>query len=404
MEPSLILGIETSCDETAAAVAAGRRVLSSVVASQVEIHARYGGVVPEVASRQHLLAVLPAVDRALGDAGVGAADLQAIAVTYGPGLAGSLLVGVNAAKGLALGWGLPLIGVNHLAAHIYANWAESQSEQSGQSKQSERSGSQAVGSRQSAAGSQTGGGESSNLAILQSSSPVGGEPFNLPIFQSFNSPVPEFPALCLIVSGGHTDLVLMARHLDFRLLGRTRDDAAGEAFDKAARLLGLGYPGGPAVERAAGRGRATALPLPRAWLRGSSDFSFSGLKTALWHAARDGGLEREPGSGRPGIYDAAASFQEAVVEVLVTKTLQLARRQGVRSVLLAGGVAANTRLRQLFRERSSLPLFIPPLSLCTDNAAMVAVVGSFCREGGRWAGYDLDVRPNLALTEGTREK
>ncbi len=373
----LILGIETSCDETAAAVAAGRRALSSVVASQVEIHARYGGVVPEVASRQHLLAILPTVGRALTEASVRPGDLQAIAVTCGPGLAGSLLVGVNAAKGLALGWNLPLIGVNHLEAHIYANFLEvgdEKWEMSGEKLD--------VGGGKRHAGS----------GILEAAAS------HLPPPISHLS-LPSFPLLCLIVSGGHTDLVLMEKHLSYRMLGRTRDDAAGEAFDKAARMLGVGYPGGPAIQRAAAQGHPGAVGLPRAWLKGSNDFSFSGLKTALWHLVRDSRLAAAAGSGRPDVYDAAASFQEAVAEVLVTKTLQVARRQGVRSLLLAGGVAANSRLRELFRERSPIPVFIPPLSLCTDNAAMVAVCGSYCFQAGRVSGLDLDLAPDLALGE-----
>ncbi len=335
----LLLAIETSCDETAASVSAGRRLLSSVVASQVEIHARYGGIVPEVASRQHLLAILPAIDRAMAQAGAGPADIQAVAVTHGPGLAGSLLVGVNAAKGLALAWNVPLIGINHLEAHIYANWAEEGS------------------------GART----------------------------------PEFPLLCLIVSGGHTDLVLMESHLEYRLLGRTRDDAAGEAFDKGARLLGLGYPGGPAVQRAAESGDAHRVKLPRAWLRGSNDFSFSGLKTSLWHfvsGRRPAGIA-EPQT--PTVYDLAASFQEAVVEVLVDKTLSVARRHGVKSLLLAGGVASNGPLRRRFQDKAAVPLFIPPPSLCTDNAAMVAVCGYYYWQSGRFSGADLDVAPGLPL-------
>jgi N6-L-threonylcarbamoyladenine synthase len=245
-----ILGIETSCDETAAAVVEdGTEILSSQVASQVEIHARYGGVVPEVASRQHLLSIIPVIEMAMTEASVGWKELAGIAVTVGPGLAGSLLVGVNVAKALALSQGLPLIGVNHLEAHIYANWL-------------------------------------GNGGI-------------------------DFPVVCLIVSGGHSDLVLMRGHGDYAVLGRTRDDAAGEAFDKAARILGLGYPGGPAIERAARDGTAS-IPLPRAWLKGSDDFSFSGVKTALLRLVEAGGVS--------SVADAAASFQAAVVDVLVTKT------------------------------------------------------------------------------------
>ncbi len=340
-EAPYILGIETSCDETAVAVAAGRRLLSNVVASQVDIHARYGGIVPEVASRQHLLAILPALERALKQAQVAPRDLTAIAVTHGPGLAGSLLVGVNVAKGLALAWDLPLIGVNHLEAHIYANWIEE------------------------------GDGDRDRE--------------------------PPFPLLCLIVSGGHSDLVLMDKHLQYQLKGRTRDDAAGEAFDKAARLLGLGYPGGPAVQEAAGRGGGRKVKLPRAWLRGNDDFSFSGLKTSLLHLVTRDGLSTDPEDGKPSVFDAAAGFQEAVVDVLVAKTLAAARRYGVQRLLLAGGVASNASLRQSFEDKATIPLSIPPPHLCTDNAAMVAVCGYYCWKMGRTSSYDLDVVPDLPL-------
>ena len=319
-----ILGIESSCDETAAAVVAdGRRILSNQVASQVDIHARYGGVVPEVASRQHLLAIVPIIERALAEAGTGLEGIDAVAVTNGPGLAGSLLVGVNAAKAIAFARHLPLTAVNHLHGHIYANWLTREEV--------------------------------------------------------------RFPALCLIVSGGHSDLVLMSGHGSFRLLGRTRDDAAGEAFDKAARILGLGYPGGPAIERAA-RSGCPFMPLPRAWLPGSHDFSFSGLKTALFHLAQ---------AGQYATADAAASFQEAVCEVLVTKTIACAQEARAVQILLAGGVAANSRLRQLLRGKSPLPVLVPPPALCTDNAAIIAACGYFQLQMGRVDSLDMDVYPAL---------
>jgi len=322
-----VLGIETSCDETAAAVVEdGARILSSTVSSQVEIHARYGGVVPEVASRQHLLAILPVIRQALDLAGVGLEGVDGVAVTRGPGLAGSLLVGVNAAKAIAFARALPLTGVNHLEAHIYANW-------------------------------------------------LAGE-------------TPAFPLLCLIVSGGHSDLVLMRDHGQYVLLGRTRDDAAGEAFDKAARILGLGYPGGPAIDRAARQGRPS-VPLPRAWLKGSDDFSFSGIKTALVRLAQAGGIT--------SAIDAAASFQEAVVEMLVTKTIAAARAHRVRQIILAGGVAANSALRRRMAAEAPVPLLIPPPDLCTDNAAMVAAAGCFHFAAGKRDGLDLDVVPGLKL-------
>jgi len=321
-----VLGIETSCDETAAAVVeGGKHILSSIVASQVELHARYGGIVPEVASRQHVLTILPVLERALGEAGVGLEGVEAIAVTSGPGLPGSLLVGMSLAKALALARRLPLVGVNHLEAHLYSLW-------------------------------------------------LAGNP-------------PPLPALALLVSGGHTELVLMRGHGDIQPLGRTRDDAAGEALDKAARLLGLGYPGGPAIEKAARQGEAR-FPLPRAWIKGSYDFSFSGLKAALRR------MVEEMAAPLP-IPDLAASFQQAVVDMLVVKALEAARSLPVKAVLVAGGVAANTLLRETFLARSPLPVLIPPLSLCTDNAAMVAACGYFRLGRGERAPRDLDIAPSL---------
>ena len=335
-----ILGIETSCDETAAAVVEdGSRIIANVVASQIDIHARYGGVVPEVASRQHLLTIIPVISQAM--AGVSWQDIDGIAVTFGPGLAGSLLVGVNVAKAIALAKKLPLIGVNHLEAHIYANW----------------------------------------LAPSPESSPLKGEGT-----ERVNCGV-KFPCLCLVVSGGHSDLVLMRGHGQFEKVGRTRDDAAGEAFDKAARILGLGYPGGPAIEQAS-RSGIPCLPLPRAWLKGSHDFSFSGLKTALWHLAHKGGVS---------VADAAASFQLAVADVLVVKTIEAARQLKVEQILLSGGVAANRMLSQQFLANSPVPVLIPPPHLCTDNAAMVAACGYYDLQAGETSGYGLDVVPSLAL-------
>jgi len=317
-----ILGIETSCDETAAAVVEdGRRVLSDVVASQVEVHARYGGVVPEVASRQHLLAIIPILSRALERSGIRPHHLAGIAVTAGPGLPGSLLVGLNLAKALALVYRLPLIGINHLEAHIYAHWLEGRE--------------------------------------------------------------PRFPALCLIVSGGHTELLIMRDHGDLEPLGRTRDDAAGEAFDKAARLLGLGYPGGPAIEKAAAGNHPA--PLPRAWLKGTWDFSFSGLKTALLRMVQRGTAY--------SVAELAAGFEEAVVEVLAAKTIEAALEFNVKEILVSGGVAANRRLRERFR-RSPVPVYFPSPHLCTDNAAMVAACGYFHLRMGKTHELDLDIYPD----------
>jgi N6-L-threonylcarbamoyladenine synthase len=325
-----ILGVETSCDETAAAIVEdGNRIISNVVSSQIDIHARYGGVVPEVASRQHLLTIIPVISQAMTE--ISWQDINGIAVTFGPGLAGSLLVGVNVAKAIALAKKLPITGVNHLEAHIYANWLDSSPP-----------------------------GEKSSV---------------------------NFPCLCLVVSGGHSDLVLMKGHGQFEKLGRTRDDAAGEAFDKAARILELGYPGGPAIEQAA-RSGIPCLPLPRAWLKESHDFSFSGLKTALWHLVHKGGVS---------VADAAASFQMAVADVLVAKTIEAARQLKVEQILLSGGVAANEILTQHFLAKSPVSVLIPPPHLCTDNAAMVAACGYYHFQAGKISTYDLDVVPSLGL-------
>jgi N6-L-threonylcarbamoyladenine synthase len=329
-----ILGIETSCDETAAAVVEdGTKILSNVISSQVDLHSRYGGIVPEVASRQHLLSIMPIVEKALADAKVDAKDLSAIAVTNGPGLAGSLLVGVNLAKALALAWELPLVGVNHLEAHIYANW--------------------------------------------------------------LGSDKPAFPVISLIVSGGHTELILLQGHGDIVRLGRTRDDAAGEAFDKVARALGLGYPGGPVIERAT-QGITPTYRLPRAWIKGSDDFSFSGIKTAVVRLAEELKISPSP-NPNPLALDLAASFQQAVVDVLVTKTVAAAGKHGVNQILLAGGVAANKLLRETMVRRSPIPVLIPAHILCTDNAAMVAGCGYFRLLQEKVAGWDLDVVPGLSL-------
>ncbi|MGQ9502846.1 MAG: tRNA (adenosine(37)-N6)-threonylcarbamoyltransferase complex transferase subunit TsaD [Anaerolineae bacterium] len=346
---SIILAIETSCDETAAAVIAdGQVIRSNVVASQIEIHRRYGGVFPEVASRQHILAIGPVIQDAMTQARVAWNDLDAVAVTYGPGLAGSLLVGVNAAKGIALALGRPFIGVNHLEGHLYSNW----------------------------------------------------------LITNGELPVACFPALCLIASGGHTELVLVRDHLDYEVLGRTQDDAAGEVFDKVARLLDLGYPGGPAIEKAAERGDATAFDLPRARLRGTWDFSFSGLKTAVLRIVQRYTDEIQKPADALGVSrssfalpvaDLAASFQMAVVDILVEKTCQAAERYNVAEILLAGGVSANSRLRHEMALRAQRPVRVPPLWLCTDNAAMIGAAAHYHLMAGRVDGLDLDILPNLQL-------
>ncbi len=299
----------------------GRTARSSVVASQVDLHAKYGGVVPEVASRHHLRKIVPVISEALDDAGCTLDEIDAVAGTRGPGLAGSLLVGYNAAKAIAFGRELPFIGINHLEGHIYANWL-------------------------------------------------------------VEGPEPEFPALCLVVSGGHTDLVLMRSHGQYERLGGTRDDAAGEAFDKVGRLLGLPFPGGPHVAKAALDGGPSKLQLPRAWMHGTFDFSFSGLKTAALHVVRD---------GQYSVPEIAWEFQEAVVDVLAGKTTRLAREMGAKNVLVAGGVAANTRLREELQRRCPVPVRIPPPKFCTDNAAMIGAVAGFRLELGERSPLDEDI-------------
>lgn len=343
---ALILGIETSCDETAAAVVEdGRKILSNVVASQITLHAPYGGVYPELASREHVLKIVPVIEDGLKEAGITLKDLSAVAVTHGPGLAGSLLVGVNTAKAIAFSNELPLIGINHLEGHIYANWLES------------------VGA---------------TLAVARGTT-------------ASVAPTKQFPLLALIVSGGHSEIVLMRGHNDYQQLGRTLDDAAGEAFDKVARLLGLGYPGGPEIQQAAEGGDPNAFALPRAWLRGSHDFSFSGLKTAVLHLVKSF-------DGKPlPVADIAASFQAALIDVLVEKTISAAQGFGAKQILLAGGVAANAHLREQMTARAHVPVLIPPPKLCIDNGAMIASAAWWHLQRGEKSGWDLDVVPSLKL-------
>ncbi len=330
---SRILAIETSCDETAAAVVeGGTRILSNVIASQTDLHAQYGGVFPEVASRKHIEVIYAVVHQAMQQAHIGFEDLDAIAVTEGPGLVGSLLVGVNVAKGLALGRGKPLIGVNHIEGHIYSLW------------------------------------------LTEAAAEI------------------EFPLLTLVVSGGHTELYLMRDHGQYEHLGGTLDDAAGEAFDKVGRLLGLPFPGGPAIDKAATDGNPTAYDFPRAVMEQEYgyDFSFSGLKTAVMRVTRRFQPERLP------VNDLAASFQAAVVDVLVTKTAQAAAAHEVTAVHLTGGVSANRGLRQAM---SALPVPVryPPPILFTDNAAMIGAAAHWHWLNGRFSPLSLDVTPNLAL-------
>ena len=403
-----ILAIETSCDETSAAIVRdGRQVLSSIIASQIDIHQKYGGVVPEVASRQHILYITPVLNETLEAAGLGWDEIDAVAVTNGPGLAGALLVGVNVGKAIAFARQKPLIGINHLESHIYANWL-------------------------------------------------------VPI-ETEVRPAPEFPLVCLVVSGGHTEIVLIEGHGDYRLLGKTQDDAAGEAFDKVARVMGLGYPGGPLVEKAALEGDPQKFPFTRSWLKGTYDFSFSGLKTAVLRKVEEyqaapprpapfsGTIsenppmlttpkktqtpqpprplsikraqdpwEDAPASANPEsvapepepqavvsklpVADIAASFQAAVVEMLATKVVQAAEEYSAKQILVAGGVAANKALRGAIAERAArldLHFSYPSPVFCTDNAAMVAAAAYFRltnpENGDLSSDWELDIRPGWEL-------
>jgi N6-L-threonylcarbamoyladenine synthase len=327
----LVLGIETSCDETAAAVVArGNQVRSSVVSSQIDLHAEFGGVVPEIASRSHVELLGPVVADALVEAGVEGTDIGAVAATVGPGLVGALLVGVSAAKAMALVWDVPFVGVNHLEAHLYA-------------------------------------------ALLE-------------------EPDLELPLVFLLVSGGHTMLVSMQGHGDYRILGSTVDDAAGEAFDKVARHLGLGYPGGPIIDKLAKDGDPRAIAFPRAMPGDNLDFSFSGLKTAVVNHVRQHPDVRTE--------DVAASFQEAVVDVLVAKARRAADQVGAKGMALGGGVAANSRLRDAFLAAAAedgRPGYVPSRAMCTDNAAMVASCGWYRWQADGGSPLDLGADPGLRL-------
>jgi N6-L-threonylcarbamoyladenine synthase len=332
----LIMGIETSCDETAVAIVKnGREIIANVVASQIDSHKRFGGVVPEIASRHHVEQITIVLEEAMQQAGIAFSDLDAIAVTEGPGLVGALLIGVNTAKALAFAHDIPLVPVHHIAGHIYANRLVSEM---------------------------------------------------------------KFPLLALVVSGGHTELVYMKEHGDFTVIGETRDDAAGEAYDKVARVLNLPYPGGPHIDRLAQAGKPV-IDLPRAWLEeGSYDFSFSGLKSAVINTVHNAEQRGETISPE----NLAASFQQSVIDVLVTKTVKASREFAVKQVMLAGGVAANKGLRaaltEAFQQFPEIDLVIPPLSLCTDNAAMIAAAGSIMFEKGVRADLLLNANPGLDIT------
>jgi len=339
MKPARILAIETSCDETACAIIEnGRALLASTVASQMEMHARFGGVYPEVASRQHVLSIIPVVEQTLAQSNVTLNDIDAIAVTRGPGLAGSLVVGMNMAKGLALGTGLPIIGVNHLEGHIYSSWIHN----AGESIPTE----------------------------------------------------PQFPLMALLVSGGHTELNIMTDHLTYERLGSTQDDAAGEAFDKVARLLGLSYPGGPSIQKASESGDPDRFKFPRAKLDRPYDFSFSGLKTAVLYEVNE--LKKK--SNSLPVEDLAASFQKTVVETLFDKTMQAAREYKAKEILVAGGVSANRALRNIFQSQTGFKVNIPAFSLCTDNAAMIAAAGYYRYALGHVSEMSMDVQPTWPLS------
>lgn len=334
-EDIYVLGIETSCDETAASVVKnGTEIVSNVVASQIESHKRFGGVVPEIASRHHVEQITIVIEEALQQANLTPAELSAVAVTEGPGLVGALLVGVNAAKAFAFAHSLPLVGVHHIAGHIYANRLEQEM---------------------------------------------------------------EFPLLSLVISGGHTELILMKEHGDFTVIGETRDDAAGEAYDKVARTLNLPYPGGPHIDRLAHES-TEAVDFPRVWLEeGSYDFSFSGLKSSVLNYMHN--LKQR---GETPVPEAvAAGFQNSVVEVVTAKTLRAAREFGVKQVIAAGGVAANKGLRTSLAEtfeEEKIPFFIPPLPLCTDNAAMIAAAGTVMYEKGLTGDMAMNGRPGMPLS------
>ncbi|OGZ40276.1 MAG: tRNA (adenosine(37)-N6)-threonylcarbamoyltransferase complex transferase subunit TsaD [Candidatus Portnoybacteria bacterium RIFCSPLOWO2_02_FULL_40_15] len=352
----IILGIETSCDDTCAAVVKrdkkGHKILSNVVSSQVKVHAPFGGIVPNLAAREHLKNIRPCLEKALKDADVKPKHIDLIAVTIGPGLIPSLLVGTNFAKALAYAWKKPIIGINHIEGHIYANWLK----------------------------------------------PVG-ENYKLQIPNSKNL----FPALCLVVSGGHTQLILMKGHRKYKLLGETRDDAAGEAFDKTAKLLGLGYPGGPIISKLAQKGNIYVFDLPRPMLNSKNyDFSFSGLKTAVLYLIKN--LKKKNQNIKSLIPAIAAEFQQAAIDVLINKTIKAAKEYKVKTIMLSGGVAANQELRKQMtkavkKEIPNSKFYVPDSNLCTDNAAMIAAAAYYHKKisGKTKTWSKIQSRANLPL-------
>lgn len=338
MNDTIIMAIESSCDETAVAIIRnGHEILSNVVSTQIDIHKKFGGVVPEVASRKHLEQINMVVQEALDQAKLQLSNLTHIAVTYGPGLVGALLVGVATAKALAFAANKPLIAVHHIEGHIYANFLV--------------------------------------------------------------NPQLQPPLLCLVVSGGHTNIVEIDRHGHYVLLGQTRDDAAGEAYDKVARAIGLPYPGGPQIDRLAKEGRSDSIDLPRAWLEeGSYDFSFSGLKSAVLNYLNKMEMKQQS----VNLADVAASFQQAVIDVLVTKTIHAAKEKRLSTIVLAGGVAANTGLRSQLEQactKQGFTLYYPPISLCTDNAAMIGAAAHYKALRGEFADWTLNAVPNLPFSQ-----
>lgn len=338
MKDTLVLGIESSCDETSAAVVKnGRHIISNVISSQIDLHKQYGGVVPEIASRKHVELILPVINQALQEANTDIEDIDVVGVTYGPGLVGALLVGLSAAKGLAFALEKPLVGVHHIEGHIAANYLEQQEL--------------------------------------------------------------EPPFICLVASGGHSHIVLVKDYDQFEILGQTRDDAAGEAFDKVARAIGLGYPGGPMIDKTAKESGGNVIEFPRVYFEsGNFDFSFSGLKTAVLNYLNS----MEQKGEKYSVQDVSASFQQAVVDVLVNNTLNAAKLKNIDKIVLAGGVAANSCLRFQMKnaaEKSHKKVFYPSPVLCTDNAAMIASAAYYEYKSGRIAGLDLNAIPGLKLGE-----